>query len=164
MTKMQAWLRGERGEWYVVVQGVLFALILLGPRALPGLPIWPTNSAVRWLAPVGLVLALAGMGMGALALLNLGPSLTPYPRPKENATFVGHGMYRFVRHPIYSGILFTAGGWALYRQSTLILLYVLLLFVFFDIKSRREEQWLQEKYREYASYRQRVKKLIPFVY
>ncbi|MEZ4707146.1 MAG: isoprenylcysteine carboxylmethyltransferase family protein [Caldilineaceae bacterium] len=163
MTKLQAWLRGERGEWYVAVQGVLFALILLGPPSLPGLPIW-TSTAARWLQPVGLVAALAGMGMCAMALLNLGPNLTPYPRPKANATFVGHGMYQFVRHPIYCGILSAALGWALYRQSTLILLYTLLLFLFFDIKSRREEQWLQEKYAEYAGYRRRVKKLIPFVY
>lgn len=163
MTKLQTWMRGERGEWYVAVQGLLFALILLGPRSMPGLPIW-SSGAARWMQPIGLVVALAGVGMCTMALLNLGPNLTPYPRPKESATFVGHGMYQIVRHPIYSGILFGAGGWALYRQSTLILLYVLLLFLFFDIKSRREEQWLQEKYGEYASYRQRVKKLIPFVY
>ncbi|MEZ4664314.1 MAG: hypothetical protein R2911_42830, partial [Caldilineaceae bacterium] len=64
MTKRRAWLRGERGEWYVAVQGVLFALILLGPRSLPGLPIW-TGGAARWLEPVGLVIALFGMGMCA---------------------------------------------------------------------------------------------------
>jgi protein-S-isoprenylcysteine O-methyltransferase Ste14 len=38
------------------------------------------------------------------------------------------------------------------------------LFIFFDLKSRREERWLMEAYPGYAKYRQRVRKLIPFVY
>ena len=40
----------------------------------------------------------------------------------------------------------------------------LLLLGFFDLKSRREEAWLIEVYRDYADYRRRVKKLIPGIY
>ncbi|MCC3443527.1 MAG: hypothetical protein JGK01_17500 [Microcoleus sp. PH2017_03_ELD_O_A] len=36
--------------------------------------------------------------------------------------------------------------------------------IFFDIKSRREETWLSDKYPDYSEYRQRVKKLIPGIY
>jgi protein-S-isoprenylcysteine O-methyltransferase Ste14 len=38
------------------------------------------------------------------------------------------------------------------------------LLAFFDLKSRREEVWLRERYADYASYSSRVRKLIPFVY
>ncbi|RPI93163.1 MAG: isoprenylcysteine carboxylmethyltransferase family protein, partial [Chloroflexi bacterium] len=44
------------------------------------------------------------------------------------------------------------------------LIYAGLLFVFFDIKTRREERWLARKFPEYAGYQQRVRKLIPFIY
>ena len=44
------------------------------------------------------------------------------------------------------------------------LIYAGVLLAFFDVKSRREERWLTEKFPDYAAYRTRVHKLIPFVY
>ena len=38
------------------------------------------------------------------------------------------------------------------------------LFVFFDVKARREEAWLVAAFPGYAAYRRRVRKLIPLVY
>jgi protein-S-isoprenylcysteine O-methyltransferase Ste14 len=38
------------------------------------------------------------------------------------------------------------------------------LFVLLDMKSRREERWLQEKFDNYGRYKMRVRRLIPFVY
>jgi protein-S-isoprenylcysteine O-methyltransferase Ste14 len=55
-------------------------------------------------------------------------------------------------------------GWALWVTSWLTLGYAMVLFVFFDIKSRREEQWLKAKFSGYAAYQKRARKLIPFVY
>jgi protein-S-isoprenylcysteine O-methyltransferase Ste14 len=69
-----------------------------------------------------------------------------------------------VRHPIYFAVLLGCLGLALASQSPLRLLLTLALLVFFDRKARREEIWLQEQYPEYASYKIRVKKLIPWIY
>jgi protein-S-isoprenylcysteine O-methyltransferase Ste14 len=55
-------------------------------------------------------------------------------------------------------------GWLLVYPSALVLMYVLALFVFFEMKMRKEEIWLLEKFPAYAQYRHRVKKLIPWVY
>jgi protein-S-isoprenylcysteine O-methyltransferase Ste14 len=52
----------------------------------------------------------------------------------------------------------------LWRHSWLTTAYALLLFIFFAIKSRREERLLEKKFPEYAAYRKRVRRLIPFVY
>jgi protein-S-isoprenylcysteine O-methyltransferase Ste14 len=38
------------------------------------------------------------------------------------------------------------------------------LLIFFDIKSRKEEEWLLEKFPDYKTYQQRTKKLIPLIY
>jgi protein-S-isoprenylcysteine O-methyltransferase Ste14 len=65
---------------------------------------------------------------------------------------------------MYCGSILAAVGWALVRQGWLTLLYTALLFVLFDLKSRREERWLAERFAEYPAYRTRVRRLIPFVY
>ena len=44
------WWKGERGEWYVAVQGVLIAMVLFAPRTLPGWPEW--TPLYGWIATV----------------------------------------------------------------------------------------------------------------
>ncbi len=157
------WWKGARGEWYVVAQMLLFALVLFGPRTWPGLPDWaPPFTWLGWLAGGALI------GIGGLLFLagfvSLGKNLTPVPRPKDDATLVETGAYGVVRHPIYSGAIIAAFGWGLLVHGWLTLVYALILFVFFDVKSRREERWLVEKFANYPAYQKRVRKLIPFVY
>jgi protein-S-isoprenylcysteine O-methyltransferase Ste14 len=105
----------------------------------------------------GAFTALAGV-------LSLGQNLTAVPYPKEDAVMVESGAFRFVRHPIYCGIIFGALGWGFINNSLLALLLALALFLLFDKKSRREEQWLTEKYANYTAYQARVRKLIPLIY
>ncbi len=161
MINLKEW--GRRGEWYVVGQFVLFALIFGAPFVLPNLVDWerPWN-----FIGIGLSLVLgASGGLIALAgLLSLGSNLTAVPYPKEDAELVEQGAYRVVRHPIYSGIIFGAFSWGLLNNHLLTLLLAFFLFLFFDVKARREERWLCEKYDGYAAYQKRVRKLIPWIY
>lgn len=159
----QPWWRGPNGEWYVVVQGFLFGLVVFAPRTVRG---WPEWSPLWEMLGVGLGAVLLGVGLAlsGAGLWFLGRNLTPVPRPKESATLVQSGAYALVRHPIYSGLILMAWGWALLVNGWLTLVYALVLFVFFDIKSRREERWLVEKFPDYAAYQQRVRKLLPWIY
>ena len=155
--------KGPRGEWYLVVQAFLFTLLIFGPHSCCGMPAWGGSYGVMasW---GGAILFGAGTLLAAVGVWNLGRNLTPLPCPKEHAQLIVSGAYRIVRHPIYSGILFMAFGWGLWLNSWLTVGYALLLFAFFDIKSRYEERLLVEKFKEYTSYRMRVRKLIPFIY
>ena len=130
---------------------------------MPGLPRWGVPWSTLGVG-LGLVLGLAGTILILLGLFNLGTNLTPFPRPLASNTLVESGVYALVRHPIYSGIIIGAVGWACLFASTLTVIYALILFIFFDIKSRQEEQWLVEKHANYGDYQKRVRKLIPFVY
>lgn len=162
-TQLNNIIKGRRGEWYLVVQAGLFILLAFGPRSWRGEAAW--GAPYGWIGSVGGgILLVAGIMLGVTGALNLGRNLTPLPAPRENATLVMAGAYRIVRHPIYSGIILMACGWGLWLQSWLTIAYALLLFAFFDIKSRREERWLVEKFPQYAAYRQRVRKLVPFIY
>ena len=130
----------------------------------------PLKSGAGHWAPVmpaqvaGVALTLSGLALVAWGFLSLGEALTPYPRPLDGATLRRQGAYRFMRHPIYTGVLLGGFGWAIWWLSGYGALCALLLAVFIDRKARREEIWLREKYPEYADYARRVKKFIPGVY
>jgi protein-S-isoprenylcysteine O-methyltransferase Ste14 len=157
------WWKGTRGEWYVIIQFLLLGLVAVGPKWIPNLPAWPPPWSLVGLAG-GAALGAIGLVLIGAGLWALGPNLTPMPHPKDDATLVETGAYRLLRHPIYGGLLYGAFGWALINASTLTLLYAAVLFIFFDLKSRREEKWLAKKLPAYADYQRRVRKFIPFIY
>lgn len=148
---------GKRGEGWFILQLVFFALILFAPKI-------PPLDFPLWLRVLGLAVIAVGGVFGTGGMLALGRNLTPFPKPIEGGTLVTAGLYRWVRHPIYTGLILGTLGWSLWRSSLLGVGLAVLLFIFFDLKSRREERWLTEAYPDYAEYRRRVRKLIPFVY
>lgn len=152
---------GPRGEGWVAAQLVLFVLIgaagLAAVAPPAGFPPFAQLVAGAVLIVVGGLLAVRGV-------LDLGANLTPFPHPRSTASLVEFGAYRFVRHPIYSGIVVASGGWSLVTGSLAALLLTTVLLVLFDAKSRREEAWLQEKLPGYAIYRRRTRKFVPGIY
>jgi protein-S-isoprenylcysteine O-methyltransferase Ste14 len=154
------WYRGTRGEWYVVAQMILMALVFFGPRGAGAWRFLPTMFGTGF----GLLLILIGGILLPAGVAKIGKNRTALPHPKEGSILIQTGPYRIVRHPMYSGGLMIALGFALITHSWLTLCYVLILYLFLDIKSRREERWLIEKFPEYKDYQKRVKKLVPGVY
>ncbi len=157
------WWRGARGEWLVVLQVALVALVFLGPRTLGGHPA-TTFPFSRACLTAGPVLMTAGAALLLAGIIKLGPGLTPLPYPKDDARLIDTGPYALVRHPMYSGGFVLGLGWALSVRSWLTVGYVVVLFVFLDLKSRREETWLADRYPDYGSYQRRVRRLVPFLY
>ncbi len=157
------WWKGTRGEWYVVAQAILGVLVILGPRTGAGWAVW-VHPYAQILSIVGGILCVIGGFLFVAGIRALGSNLTAVPFPKAHATLVETGPYRFVRHPMYGGAAIAALGWALLVQGWLTLGYAIILFLFFNFKSRREEQWLKEKFPGYCAYQKRVRRLIPFVY
>jgi protein-S-isoprenylcysteine O-methyltransferase Ste14 len=136
---------------------VLFVVILVVPPVPPlAFPLW-----VRGL---GLLLMALGGVFGTWGILALGRNLTAFPKPIEGGQLVTGGPYAYVRHPIYTGLILGTLGWAIFRASPLGVLLAVVLFLFFDLKSRQEERWLCEAYEGYAEYQKRVRKLVPLIY
>ncbi|WP_298612289.1 isoprenylcysteine carboxylmethyltransferase family protein [uncultured Thermosynechococcus sp.] len=164
MSKLQEWgfskdwWRNQRGEFWVIGQAVLsIGFILLPVVRVVSLPL-----SVRLGLTLGL--GLIGLGLGIAGLFHLGNNLTPLPHPKEDSQLVTTGVYGWVRHPIYSSVIFLALAYTAWQMSLSHGLGAIALFIFFDRKAAQEEQWLAAKFEDYASYRQAVKKLIPFLY
>ncbi len=151
----------KRGIWYVVVQGILIGLILFGPH---GSPLISSEPLITILQSCGIAIGLLACLIMVIAAINLGANLTPLPHPKDDSVFIQTGLYQYVRHPIYFGVLLAALAWLLIFPGLYVLAYSICLFLFFDIKARREEVWLVERFSGYKNYQARVKKLIPGIY
>ncbi len=163
MKTQNPWWQGKHGEWYVAAQFALFFILFFGPLSLWGWPGW-ASPAVKLALVIGIVFLLSGSLLFLSGILRLGANLTALPYPKQESTLVETGPYRIVRHPMYSGAIWVAFGWAFVIHNWLAIGIALVIFVFFDLKSRREETWLKEKFPGYLAYQQRVHKLVPLIY
>jgi protein-S-isoprenylcysteine O-methyltransferase Ste14 len=61
-------------------------------------------------------------------------------------------------------LIAAAFGWGLLTASPLAIAGGAVLIAFFDLKSRREEIWLAERYTGYVAYRARTRRLLPWIY
>ncbi len=130
------------------------------PSAWAHWPEWITYG--RWV--IAIVLGLFALFLLSKGLLDLGQNLTPLPYPRDDSTLVQTGVYGWVRHCLYSGLIIGTLAYSLARLSVPHLLATVLLFLILDAKSRQEEVWLMAKFPDYADYRQRVKKFFPGIY
>jgi protein-S-isoprenylcysteine O-methyltransferase Ste14 len=146
----------ERGGLWVTAQFVLLAaIVIVGRLHLVALR-FGGQQAVGW----GLMLVALAAGLGAS--FSLGRNLTPYPKPLASGSMIEHGLYRVVRHPIYTAVIVGMVGVAVRGGDWVALGLALGLIPFFHAKSTFEERHLVEQYPEYAAYRRRVRRrLIP---
>ena len=149
---------GPRGEgWFF---GQLVFLVAIGMAPLDAWP-EPVASVGRW---AGMLLIFAGLVVAGRGILDLGPNLTPFPRPRRTGELVERGIYGVLRHPIYAGLVLLTVGWSLMRASGGGLLLSLAFALFLDLKARREEQILAAAFPGYEAYRRRTSRFIPRLY
>jgi len=77
---------------------------------------------------------------------------------------VTNGPYRFIRNPIYASVCLFAWASSLGHLSVFSVAMALLLSVGAGLRIRAEESLLMERYREYADYAARTKRIVPLVY
>ena len=141
--------------WLLVIgQLVLLAVVILFPAGTT----WPIPPALKGTCRAG---ELIGIGIMVAAAVALGRGLTATPLPNAHARLRIDGMYRFVRHPIYTGLLLFAtartigsgNAWAAAAYGALVGLI--------NAKARWEERHLAKRFPDYAAYRQRTPRFLP---
>ena len=143
--------------WTLVA--IQFALIV----ALILIPTGTLYTLGPALTVVSMVLVGAGIVIGMLAGARLGGSLTPSPIPKATGELATSGIYRLVRHPIYSALLLIGLGLAIRGASVWHALVLVGLILLLQVKARAEEAMLFKKFQGYASYAARVGRFVPGV-
>lgn len=148
---------GRRGGGWVWAQNVLMlavfgsALVSVGPHWISVL--------------VGVFVGSSGMAFIVGGAVALGSALTPFPKPRPGAGLREIGLFGRVRHPIYGGVILLAAGWSIYWLTPVGGALTLVLALVLDLKARREEAWLEERYPEYVAYRRRVpRRFLPWLY
>ncbi len=142
----------------VTFQFVLFALLAGAYMLLP-------NGQVLWARILGIILTAAGLITVMVAILthtlvnrNM---VNVSPEPNAQNRLVQTGIYGYIRHPIYTGVMLTAVGTAIAHGHIIGLVIAVIVCLFFTYKSTFEETLLMQVYPEYAAYRQRAGRFLP---
>ena len=128
---------------------------------LPAPPLWRLPVPIDW-AATGLV--LAGLVFAWWARLTLGSLWSGTVTRKEGHVLVQAGPYRFVRHPIYTGLILSLAALAVQIGVAASLIGVVVLTFGFWLKARLEERFLVAAVGEaaYADFRRATPMLVPF--
>lgn len=132
-------------------------------RAWPALStvLWRSSRPVNW-ALCGVV--VAGLGFAWWARLHIGRLWSGSVGRKADHHVVDTGPYRFVRHPIYSGLLLSIYATGIPRGTAAAVLGMATITAGVYVKARLEERFLrQELGSAYDEYARRVAMLVPFL-
>jgi protein-S-isoprenylcysteine O-methyltransferase Ste14 len=138
----------------VAGQFTLIGILVL----LPGRHDWPVPRMLTIVCTVTTLIGLAVMVVGATGL---GRGLTATPLPNSHAQLRTGGLYRFVRHPIYSGLILTMASLTVSSGSALRLLILGVLVLLLTLKARWEETRLSQRFEGYADYAARTPRFVP---
>ncbi|MCO5233875.1 MAG: isoprenylcysteine carboxylmethyltransferase family protein [Chitinophagales bacterium] len=106
-----------------------------------------------WIEKVSILPAIAGVYIVLKSILQLNKNISPFPTPKQNGQLIVDGLYKYVRHPIYSGVLIACISVSIYTNSEYRLLVSILLYILFYFKSKYEEERLSLIYPKYSEYK-----------
>ena len=106
---------------------------------------------------VGFLIIIIAFIILLVAIKDLGRNLSPFPRPINNSNLVTKGIYRFMRHPMYYSLIFISFGIFIIKLSIYYLFLSIILVLIIKFKIALEEQYLNNKFKNYVIYKNEVK-------
>jgi len=106
---------------------------------------------------VGFLIIIIALIILLVAIKDLGRNLSPFPRPINNSNLVTKGIYRFTRHPMYYSLIFISFGVFITKLSIYYLFLSISLGLIIKFKIALEEQYLNNKFKNYLLYKNEVK-------
>ena len=144
-----------RGGWWLVGQALLSAA-LVASWWLTGSD-WSTATTIA-----GWLLVGGGVAVAVAGLVALGSNLSVFPSPVGGARLVDRSVFRFVRHPVYSGLVAGSVGGSLVDGNLVGLVVAVVLAGLLAGKSAAEEVRLAAAVDGYSDYLERVRwRMIP---
>ncbi len=161
--RTQGWLGGN---WYQLLLLVAF-LLILNPFGLARI-----NPLAFYILPPGLgvyipavILTLAGVVVAILARRSLAGNWSRQVAIKEGHELITTGLYRYIRNPIYTGIMLMTLGTAIFIPTLSSLAGFLVMLITVGFKLRAEEKILEQQFSdEYLAYKKHTWALIPFLW
>lgn len=117
-----------------------------------------------WMDVIGGIICVYGLFVTIWARRTLAGNWSSDVTFKQGHELVRTGPYRFVRHPIYTGLLIMSLGTAIGIGQLRCWLAIVVVGIGFWIKLKQEERLLLRHFpNEYPAYQKQVKALVPFV-
>jgi len=143
---------------YTIVQTLLL-LLLFGSWLLPDRLLLFERTTTT--GAVASTLMVASVLLGVLALASLRGEFRLSPEPRNDGRLVTHGVYRHLRHPMYTAVVLLAVGLFLSKSTADMALAVATVVAFYLIKAKHEEKLLSVRYPEYERHRARSFGVLP---
>ena len=143
--------------------GVVLLLLTLLPPCCDRRDIWVIDGdAARYF---GLFLFFAGSIFRLAAVFVLGQRFSGLVAIQPGHQLKTDGLYRYIRHPSYTGLIISMIGYVLIFRSAIGVILNILLFLLSVGRMNDEEQFLEAHFGEqYRTYRLNTRRLVPFVY
>lgn len=109
----------------------------------------------------GVAIFVIGALITVIAVLQLNINLSAFPSPLADSKLIEAGVFKLIRHPIYTGLILAFFGYAIVDDSGYKLLISLGLLLWFYFKTLYEERLLIEKFPEYLEYKKRSGRFFP---
>ncbi len=107
---------------------------------------------------------IVGWIIGCLAMFNMKLSnLNIVPELKNNHLLVSHGIYRYIRHPMYTSLILQ--GFAVVLTNLEIsqwLVYLIMVITLF-FKSEKEQNYLTKRFDNYQEYQKNTGRFLPIL-
>ena len=167
VNNLRLWAPGSvnRDRWtrFIIIGGmcVAFSLAVAATR-VTALDFQAARAEIFWL---GLALMAGGLVFRAWAIWQLGRYFVPEVAIQPGQRVLDRGLYRYLRHPSYTGTFITVLGYGLALGNWLSLVVMLgITSIVYGWRMRVEEAALTEAFGdEYRAYMRRTKRLVPFI-
>ena len=114
---------------------------------------------------ISLFLIFAGIFVTMWGIVALRKSVIRVtPDVDARAKLITSGPYKWVRHPLYSGIIFSCLGLLTIDLNYLRIIYFLVLIADLLLKLNYEEKLLSNHFKDYSEYKKKTARIIPFLY
>jgi len=116
------------------------------PSVLRSLSItWPTRAVGVWMTLIGMLLVFFG-----------------WMKIHKSEELVTSGIYRYIRHPQYTGIFLIITGWMFrWLNPTILIMYPILLILYYRLARREEKHVLKEYGESYLTYKENTPMFFP---
>jgi protein-S-isoprenylcysteine O-methyltransferase Ste14 len=163
----KGWLAGNWHSIWLLIGGLFLSsppfLARFGvPISLLTILLIPRSIVVY---VVIIVLTVIGLIVAIVARRTLAGNWSRAVAFKEDHELITAGLYHYIRHPIYTGILLMILGTALFVGTLSAGIGFLIIALAIWFKLQAEEELLSKHFpREYPAYKNRTKALIPYIF
>jgi protein-S-isoprenylcysteine O-methyltransferase Ste14 len=152
---------GIGGYWHWILIIIAF-IIMNSPSVYPlTMQLYPFVQSLPFICDI---LVILGLIIAIMARKTLADNWSGSVTFKKNHELITKGIYHYIRHPIYTGVLLMFLGSAILFDTVGALIGFVIIVVTFWLKLKQEEELMTKHFgKEYTKYKQQVKALIPFI-